>query len=186
MHDILDVIRNVKDLYENNTNLAMLKDIERVIDELDIYVYKNWEDGEVAYGPKVDRHWVTVGFMWPRDKMPDPEGGKRLIDLGCKVSYEKSYLLEPRKIRTPDDFRPETKKGKLDRRPIWIVEIQMPKKIAFDMYRGYMEKLRSDIEYSSAPKEGTTPQGQPAPTTPAATTPAAAPAAGAGTPPVAP
>jgi hypothetical protein len=84
--------------------------------------------------------------MWPKDKMPDPVGGKRLLDLGCRVKYEKSHLVEPRKIRTPEDIRPGTKKGKLDRKPIWIVEIHMPKKIAFDMYRGYMTKMKAENE----------------------------------------
>ena len=60
-HDILDVIKNVQDLYENNTSLGVLKDFERVLDEMDMYVYKNWQDGELAYGPKVDRHWITAG-----------------------------------------------------------------------------------------------------------------------------
>ena len=27
---------------------TVLKDFERVLDELDLYVYKNWEDGELA------------------------------------------------------------------------------------------------------------------------------------------
>lgn len=146
MYDILDVIRNIDDLYENNTSLAILKDFERVLDEMDMYAYDNWEDGELAYGPQVDRHWIIAGFMWPKDKMPDPVGGKRLLDLGCKIKYEKSHLVEPRKIRTPDDIRPGTKKGKLDRKPIWIVEIAMPKKIAFDMYRGYMAKMKAENE----------------------------------------
>ena len=66
MHDVLDVIRNIQDLYENNSSLSVLKDFERVLDELDMYVYDNWIDGELAYGPKVDRHWITVGFMWPK------------------------------------------------------------------------------------------------------------------------
>lgn len=181
MYDILDVIRNIDDLYENNTSLAVLKDFERVIDELDIYVYKNWEDGELAYGPQVDRHWITAGFMWPQDKMPDPTGAKRLLDLGCKVKYEKSHIVEPRKIKTPDDFRPGTKKGKLDRNPIWIVEIQMPKKVAFDMYRGYMDKMKSEQQESEAPKAGTPVPGGSAPSAgapmPPPTVPGAAPAA---------
>jgi hypothetical protein len=155
MHDILDIIRNIDDLYENNTSLAILKDFERVLDEMDMYVYENWEDGELAYGPQVDRHWITAGFMWPKEKMPNPTAAKRLLDLGCKVKYEKSHLIEPRKIRTPDDFRPGTKKGKLDRKPIWIVEIQMPKKIAFDMYRGYMDKMKEEHQASETPKAGT-------------------------------
>jgi hypothetical protein len=162
MYDILEVIKNIDDLYENNTSLAILKDFERVIDELDIYVYENWEDGELAYGPQVDRHWITAAFMWPKDKMPNPVGAKRLLDVGCKIKYEKSHLIEPRKIRTPEDLRPGTKKGKLDRKPIWIVEIQMPKKVAFDMYRGYMNKLQAEHQSSEQSKGG-----QPAPVAPA-------------------
>ena len=176
MHDVLDIIKNIQTLYENNSSLAVLKDFERVLDELDLYVYKNWEDGELAYGPKVDRHWITVGFMWPKNKMPDPDGGKRLIDLGCKVKYQKSHLVEPRPIKSPDDIRPGTKKGKLDRHPIWIVEMQMPKKLAFDMYKGYMDKLKNENkEPDTAPQQGTP---TPAPAAPAGgMPPAGAPAA---------
>ena len=156
-HDILDVIRNIQDLYENNSSLAVLKDFERVLDEMDMYVYENWEDGELAYGPKVDRHWITAGFMWPKDKMPNPVAAKRLTELGCKVLYQKSHLVEPRKIKTESDLRPGTKKGKLDRHPIWIVEIQMPKTVAFDIYRGYMDKMKNENQSSIEQGGGTPP-----------------------------
>jgi hypothetical protein len=80
--------------------------------------------------------------MWPYEKMPDPMGGKRLLDYDCKVKFKKSTIIKPRKIRKPDDFRPGTKKGKLDTYPIWLVEIQMPKSLIADIYSGY----RDDIE----------------------------------------
>lgn len=164
MYDILEVIRNVEGIYENNTNLSVLKDFERVLDVLDMYAYDNWIDGELAYGPNVDRHWITAGFMWPRNKMPNPVAAKRLTELGCKVKYEKSNLIEPRQIKTPEDIRPGTKKGKLDHNPIWIVEIQMPKKVAFDIFRGHMNKLKADQkETTGAPTEAAMPM-QPAPT----------------------
>ena len=167
MHDVLDIIKNIQNLYENNSSLAVLKDFERVLDELDMYVYENWEDGELAYGPKVDRHWITVGFMWPRDKMPNPVGGKRLTEMGCKVKYQKSKLVEPRRIKTPEDIRPGTKKGKLDVHPIWIVEMQMPKKVAFDMYEGYMAKLKNEnIEPPATPDQTSQVQSPGAPNTP--------------------
>jgi len=176
MHDILDVIRNVQDLYENNSSLAVLKDFERVLDEMDVYVYENWEDGELAYGPKVDRHWITAGFMWEHSKMPNPIAAKRLQDLGCKVTYQKSHLVEPRKIRVPEDMRPGTKKGRLERKPIWIVEITMPKKVAFDIYKGYMDKLKNeDKEAEAKPTQGTAAAPMAAAQAPAA--PGAAPAA---------
>lgn len=151
MHDSLDIIKNIESIYNSNTSFKVLKDFERVIDHLDLYVYENWKDGEIAEGPKIDRHWVTCSFFWPQHKMPDPMGGKRLLDYDCKVSYKKTHLIVPRKIESPDDVRPGTKKGKLDRKPIWIVEIKMPKKLMADIYTGSMDMTddTSDMPASS-------------------------------------
>jgi len=150
MQDVLDIIKNVESIYDSNTSFNVLKDFERVLDELDIYVYKNWKDGEIAEGPKIERHWVTCSFFWDAENMPDPMGGKRLLDYDCKVKYKKSHIVEPRKIEKQDDIRPGTKKGKLDRRPIWIVEIQMPKKLIADIYTGYIEAAFIDPTQSPA------------------------------------
>jgi hypothetical protein len=157
MHDVMDIVKNVESIYDSNTAFQVLKDFERVLDDLDIYVYKNWEDGEIAEGPFISRHWVTCSFMWPEDQMPDPMGGKRLLDYDCKVKYNKSHLVVPRKIENPDDIRPGTKKGKLDRKPIWIVEIQMPVKLIADIYSGYIESAYVEPVQAPAP----TPETQP-------------------------
>ena len=141
MQDVMDIVKNVEGIYESDTAFSVLKDFERVLDELDLYVYENWEDGELASGPNIEKHWVSCEFMWPKDKMPDPMGGKRLLDYDCKVSYKKSSLLKPRKIRKPDDIRPVSKKGKLDREPIWLVNITMPKDLILNIYSGYKEQL---------------------------------------------
>ena len=129
MHDVLDIIRNVQGLYAVGPTLGILKDYERVMDELDLYVFENWQDGELLEGPKDSKHFVTCSFMWPEDRMPDPTGGQRLLDRGCKVSYRRDELLKPRQIKTPEDYRPGTTKGKIDAHPIWIVEIKMPKEL---------------------------------------------------------
>ena len=129
MHDVLDIIRNVQGLYAVGPTLGILKDYERVMDELDLYVFENWQDGELLEGPKDSRHFVTCSFMWPEDRMPDPTGGQRLLDRGCTVSYRRDELLKPRQIKTPEDYRPGTTKGKIDAHPIWIVEIKMPKEL---------------------------------------------------------
>lgn len=189
MQDILDIIKNIESMYENNTAFQVLKDFERVMDELDIYVYKNWIEGELVAGPKIERHWVTCSFMWPREKMPDPMGGKRLLDYDCKVRYKKTTLVKPRTIRKPEDIRPGTKKGKLDQEDIWIVEIQMPKNLIADIYQGYLENMtdQDDVEEDmanaapQAPQEAdmlsmapptAPPAGGPAPAAPPAGVPA--------------
>jgi hypothetical protein len=73
--------------------------------------------------------------------MPDPMGGKRLVDYDCKVSYKKDDIIVPRKIAKPDDMRSGTKKGKLDRKPIWVVNIEMPKSLLQDIYGGYKDTI---------------------------------------------
>lgn len=180
MLDILEVIKNTESIYNTNTSLSTLKDFERVLDEMDMYAYENWENGELCSGPHIDRHWVKASFMWPKDRMPDPMGGKRLLDYGCRVKYEKTFLVEPREIKTPEDLRPGTKKARLDRKPIWIVEITMPKKLCADIYNGYMTKMKENMGIGrtegaqSAPAEMADNMGSAAPAAPMA-----APAAGA-------
>jgi hypothetical protein len=93
--------------------------------------------------------------MWEKENMPDPMGGKRLLDYDCKVRFKKDTILVPRKITNPDDIRPGSKKGKLDRKPIWIVEIQMPKKLIIDIV-GQMDTE----SYAEQPANDAAPQAQ--------------------------
>jgi len=162
MQDSADIVQNIERIYDSNTAFQVLKDFERVIDELDIYVYKNWEDGELASGPKISRHFVTCTFMWPRNKMPDPMGGKRLLDYDCKVGYTKEYAIRPRKIREPDDIRPGSKKGKLDREPIWLVQIKIPKKLIADIYGGSGKIEELSLEPATDTPQATEVAPQPA------------------------
>ena len=150
MHDVLDIIRNVQSLYAIGPTLNILKDFERVLDELDAYVFANWEEGDLLSGPVDSRHFVTCSFMWPADKMPDPSGGKRLLDKGCKVTYAKDELLKPREIKSPEDYRPGTTKGKIDAHDIWIVQIKMPKELIGNFKHG-KDEIESQDETDMAP-----------------------------------
>lgn len=146
MLDIKDVIRNIETIYGSNSSLKMLKDFERVVDELDCYVYENWIDGELVEGPTESRYWVSCKFMWPYKKMPNPIAAKRLTDYGCRINYTEESISKVRKIRTPGDIRPGTRKGKIDQVPVWIVEIAMPKKLMHDIDQGYRELDQNKIE----------------------------------------
>lgn len=144
--DIKDIIQNIEQIYGSNNSLNLLKDFERVIDELDVYVYDNWIDGELVSGPKESRYFVECTFMWPKEQMPEPKGGLVLIDYGCKVQFAESKIAKVRKIKDPDDIRPGTRKGKIDHEDIWMVKITMPKKLMHDINRGYTELDKNKIE----------------------------------------
>ena len=148
MHDVLDIIRNVQNLYSLSPTLGILKDFERVIDELDVYVFKNWADGELLTGPIDHRHFVECSFMWPLDKMPDPQGGKRLTDRKCKVTYQKDTLFKPRPIKGPEDYRPGTTKGRIDGHTIWVVNIKMPKELIGNFKHG--QDIETTMDYQAS------------------------------------
>jgi hypothetical protein len=78
--------------------------------------------------------------------MPEPLGGKRLLEYGCKVEFAEDMLAKVRKIKTPDDIRPGTRKGKIDQESIWMVRITMPKKLMSDINRGYRNLDKNKVE----------------------------------------
>ena len=90
--DIVDIIKNTKKIYMSEASLQTMMDIERVLDSLDIYAFKNWKKGELVEGPVLKKHWVESTFMWPKKSMPDPDGAKRLLGYNGVVTYEQAKL----------------------------------------------------------------------------------------------
>jgi hypothetical protein len=49
---------NIKKISDTNTLLDMLLEFEGVLDNLELYAYKNWNKGEVVSGPKLGRFFI--------------------------------------------------------------------------------------------------------------------------------
>ena len=143
---IADVIQNTKELHMTDSSLVTLLDFERVLDELDLYVFPNWKDGELVEGPIYEKYFVSCTFMWPYKMMPDPRGGERLLEYDCEVLYSKDTLEYPIKVKTPDDFAPGTKMPKMGKKPIWLVTIVMPKKLMQEIQQGSVELESSTLD----------------------------------------
>jgi hypothetical protein len=144
--DYWQVADNIRDIYMSEGSLTTLLDFERVLDEVDIYAFKNWELGELVAGPDIGKYRVTCTFMWPEKLMPDPRGGRRLLPFDCEVSYMKKDIKIPVKITDPSDYRSGTKKAKLITRQVWLVEIVMPKALMNDIRTGSIEMEDQDID----------------------------------------
>src|SRR5574343_2090353 len=143
---VKDILNNLKTIHITGSTLDILLDFERVLDEMNLYAFENWKQGELVQGPIVSKYRVECKFMWPLKKMPDPSGGKRLIPYGIKISYEKSKLEYPITVTTPDEYRPGTKLPKLVKTPIWIVTINMPKALIKDITKGSVEIMDQEID----------------------------------------
>ena len=137
--DYWNVAKNIKDLYISEGSIASLMDFERVLDELDLYAFQNWILGELVAGPEVNRYTVSCTFMWPQNLMPDPRGGTRLLPFDCTVKYKKQKITIPIKIENPSDYAPGTHKARLVEKPVWLVEITMPKDLMNEIRTGSIE-----------------------------------------------
>lgn len=140
------IVNNIKGIMTSDGTISTLLDYERVLDEADIYAFKNWEMGELVDGPIVGRYNVTATFMWPQKLMPDPRGAKRLLPLGCKVGFKKAKIKVPIEITEPSDFKPGTHYPKLVDSHVWLVNIVIPKQLMNDIKEGSVDIADQTIE----------------------------------------
>lgn len=140
------VAENIKDIYLSEGSLLTLLDFERVLDELDIYAFKNWQLGELVQGPDIGKYKVGCIFMWPEKLMPDPRGARRLLPFDCEVKFMKKTIKIPIKIDSPDDYIPGTHKARLVDKKVWLVEIVMPKSLMSDIRTGSVEMEDQTID----------------------------------------
>lgn len=144
--DYVGVVNTVKGIFTSDGSMAVLLDFERVLDESDLYAFRNWELGELVQGPIVKRYSVSCMFMWPYKLMPDPSGTKRLMKLGCKIQWKKSSIKVPVEVKDYEDFVPGTRYPKMKWKSIWLVSIEMPKTLMDDIREGSVDLAGQDID----------------------------------------
>jgi hypothetical protein len=133
------VAKTIRNLYLSEGSLNTLLDFERVLDEMDLYAFRNWELGELVEGPDIGPYKVGCIFMWPEKLMPDPRGAKRLLPFDCEVKYQKTSMKVPVQVKDPSDFQQGTHVAKLEDKVVWLVEIVMPKSLMNDILTGSLE-----------------------------------------------
>jgi hypothetical protein len=144
--DYWQVSKNIRDIYMSDGSLTTLLDFERVLDEVDIYAFRNWIIGELVSGPVIGRYKVTATFMWPEKMMPDPRGARRLLPFDCKITYQQKKIKIPIRITDPSDYEPGTKKARITEKTVWLVTITMPKSLISDIRTGSIEMEDEEID----------------------------------------
>lgn len=146
--DFVSIVDTIKGIYMSDGSMSTLLDFERVLDEADLYAYKNWIVGELVQGPTVGRYSCKCIFMWPYKMMPDPRGTLRLINIGCKVTFGKGELEVPVEVKDYEDFVPGTRYPKMHKRKVWFVEIEIPFELMDDIKEGSIDLADQTIDLS--------------------------------------
>jgi len=128
---------------------------EDFLDSSHLYAFRNWIDGVVWDGPNVKRYWVSLTLKYPYEKMPEPRGGMRLVNMGAYISYKQSTEKVPATVDGPEDLDPITRKPKEEERDIWLIEICVPRRFIQDAIEDEMEQEpEQEPETEETPEEG--------------------------------
>lgn len=132
----------IKRLNDSSSLTDILIQMEDFLDNLDIFAFKNWFEGEVVDGPNVERHWVSMSLKYDYKQMPDPEGGLRLLKYGAEVVFKKQQEedIEDHKQEDIQSINNQLAQGqdptsvsmsntiaKPKLKKVWIVEIKIPR-----------------------------------------------------------
>lgn len=146
--DFVSIVNTIKGIMTSDGSMSILLDYERVLDDADVYAFKNWKLGELVQGPDTGRYSVTCTFMWPYKLMPDPRAAKRLLTLGCKVLYSKQEIEVPIEVTGYDDFVQGTNYPKGIMRKVWFVKIAIPLELMDDIKEGSIDLADKTVDLS--------------------------------------
>jgi hypothetical protein len=144
--NFVSIVDTVKGVMTSDGSMSILLDYERVLDDADLYAFKNWINGELVQGPDATRYDVKCTFMWPYKLMPDPRGAKRLIALGCKVKIAKTEIKVPIEVKNYDDFVQGTNYPKMTNRKVWLAQISVPLELMDDIKQGSIDLADQTID----------------------------------------
>jgi hypothetical protein len=68
------------------------------------------------------------------------------LPFDCRIEYYKKDIKIPVAINDPSDYRAGTKKARLITKPVWLVEITMPKALMNDIRTGSIEMEDQEID----------------------------------------
>lgn len=146
--DFVSIVDTIRGVYMSDGAMSTLLDFERVLDEADLYAFKNWIIGELVQGPVIGRYNAKCVFMWPYKLMPDPRGALRLMNIGCKVTFGKTSIKVPVEIKDYEDFVPGTRYPKMCKKSVWMVQIEIPFELMDDIKEGSIDLADATIDLS--------------------------------------
>ena len=119
----------IQRLFDNEGLRDILLNIEEYFDNMDLYVFENWIDGEIVDGPIVSKYWVELTLKFSNDKLPDPRGTCLFLNQGTKIEFKKDIEFIP--VEIPQDINDLQPNGKprLRKIPVILIKFTIPRKL---------------------------------------------------------
>jgi hypothetical protein len=132
---------DIEHLNDSPYILDILVKMEDVLDTMDVYVFKNWIDGEVVEGPVIRRYWADMTLKYPYEKMPDPRAGFRLLKHGIRVDFSNVKEEDGAHVPAPDNDDEDEKK-----KTFWLVRISIPRRLIVEIGADQLSYYEDEID----------------------------------------
>ena len=142
------IVDTIKNIYMSDGSMNTLLDFERVLDDADIYAFRNWINGELVQGPVIGRYNCSFCFMWPYKLIPDPKSVLRLTAIGCDVKMMKGQLEVPIAVTSYEDFQSGSRYPKMKENQVWFMQITIPFDLMDDIKEGTVDLADQTIDLS--------------------------------------
>ena len=128
------IYKNTKNVNENYGKLDAAMEVAAFMDQIGAFAFDNWIDGELVFGPQVEKYYVTIKLMFPNKMPPNPAVFERLSNLECMIDLEEDTYKRVSLIKNDDNIQPieySAQNGfqkKVFEHKVWIVTIRVPQR----------------------------------------------------------
>lgn len=137
-------------LHDSPHLLTLLVGVENILDELDVYVFENWIDGEIVDGPRVRRFWIDITLQYPYRKMPDPRAALRLLKHGVRVDFRKAKI-DGKSLEESASNDQETSEEKTSSdNKVWLITVSVPRRLMADLSNEEFDFYDDEVDMEDA------------------------------------
>lgn len=127
------IYKNTKNVNDDYGKLDAAMEVAAFMEQIGAFAFDNWLDGELVFGPQIEKYYVTIKLMFPNKMPPNPAVFERLTNLECMVelnedTYKRVALIKDENVQP---FEYTTQQGfhkKVFEHKVWIVTIRVPQR----------------------------------------------------------
>lgn len=127
------IYKNTKNVNDDYGKLDAAMEVAAFMEQIGAFAFDNWIDGELVFGPQIEKYYVTIKIMFPNKMPPNPAVFERLTNLECMVELEEDTYKRVALVKD-DSERPieyTAEQGfhkKVFEHRVWIVTIRVPQR----------------------------------------------------------
>ena len=127
------IYKNTRRVSDEPSKLDAAMEVAGFLEQVGAFAFDNWVDGELVFGPLIEKYYVTVKLMFPKKLPPNPAVFDRLTNLECIVELEKDTYKRVVLVKDPVRSGIDLGTGngfqkKMFTHEVWVLTLKVPQR----------------------------------------------------------